>query len=94
MGVLPLQFPPGVTRQTLRLDGQEVFDITGMTGGVTPGMTARCAIRHPDGSTDSIELQARIDTAREAESFRHGGILNFVLREMLRGAGRNRPANT
>ena len=80
MGVLPLLFPDGVTRQTLALDGSEVIDLTGVAGGVTPGMTVACRITRADGAVEILDLNCRIDTAEEAEYFRHGGILHYVLR--------------
>ena len=80
MGVLPLLFPDGVTRQTLALDGSEVIDLTGVAGGVTPGMTVACRITRADGAVETLNLTCRIDTAEEAEYFRHGGILHYVLR--------------
>jgi len=80
MGVLPLLFPDGVTRQTLALDGSEVVDLTGVAGGVTPGMTVACRITRADGAVETLDLNCRIDTAEEAEYFRHGGILHYVLR--------------
>ncbi len=80
MGVLPLLFPDGVTRQTLGLDGSEVIDLEGVAGGVSPGMTVACRITRADGTTENLNLLCRIDTAEEAEYFRHGGILHYVLR--------------
>jgi len=80
MGVLPLLFPEGVTRQTLGLDGSELIDLEGVAGGVTPGMNITCRITRADGSSESLDLLCRIDTAEEAEYFRHGGILHYVLR--------------
>jgi len=80
MGVLPLVFPDGVTRKTLNLDGSETVDLTGVAGGITPGMDVACRITRGDGSAESLVLKCRIDTAQEAEYFRHGGILHYVLR--------------
>ena len=80
MGVLPLLFPDGVTRKTLGLDGSEVVDLEGVAGGVTPGMLVACRITRADGTVESLDLPCRIDTAEEAEYFRHGGILHYVLR--------------
>ncbi|PPR26580.1 MAG: Aconitate hydratase A [Alphaproteobacteria bacterium MarineAlpha10_Bin1] len=80
MCVLPLLFPDGVTRQTLGLDGSEVIDLEGVAGGVSPGMTVACRITRADGTTENLDLLCRIDTAEEAEYFRHGGILHYVLR--------------
>ncbi|MEM1309394.1 MAG: aconitate hydratase AcnA, partial [Cyanobacteria bacterium P01_H01_bin.153] len=56
MGVLPLQFQPGITRQTLQLDGSETFDLTGLSGGIQPGMTVNLVIHRADGSSDSAPL--------------------------------------
>ena len=80
MGVLPLLFPDGVTRKSLGLDGTELIDLEGVAAGVTPAMTIACRIRRADGRTESLDLLCRIDTAEEAEYFRHGGILHYVLR--------------
>ena len=80
MGVLPLLFPDGVTRKTLNLDGSEVIDLEGVAVGVTPGMTIACRITRTDGTAENLDLKCRIDTAEEAEYFRHGGILHYVLR--------------
>ncbi len=86
MGVLPLEFKPGVTRETLGLDGTELFDITGVADGITPGMDVACRITRVDGSTEDIALTCRIDTLDEVEYFRHGGILRYVLRNILADA--------
>jgi len=80
MGVLPLQFPEGVTRQTLALDGSESFDLTGLATGITPQMAVPCRITRADGSSEEVTLDCRIDTADEADYYRHGGILNYMLR--------------
>ena len=86
MGVLPLQFKDGVTRETLGLDGSETFDIAGVEAGLAPGMDLSCTITRTDGGTQNITLQCRIDTGDEVEYFRHGGILHYVLRSMMRDA--------
>jgi aconitate hydratase len=86
MGVLPLQFQPGTTRKTLGLDGTETWDITGVAGGISPGMDVACAIRRADGSSENVTLTCRIDTLDEVEYYRHGGILQYVLRNMLDAA--------
>jgi aconitate hydratase len=80
MGVLPLLFPEGVTRKSLHLDGSEVIDLEGIADGITPGMDVHCHIRRADGTVDSLALKCRVDTAQEAEYYRHGGILHYVLR--------------
>jgi aconitate hydratase len=86
MGVLPLQFKDGATRETLGLDGSETFDITGVEAGLKPGMDLACTITWTDGRTQDITLLCRIDTADEVEYFRNGGILHYVLRNMMRDA--------
>ena len=83
-GVLPLQFAAGVTRRTLQLDGSEFLDINGLTGALAPAMTLRCGITRVDGRRDECDLVARLDTTQEVEYFRHGGILNYVLRRNCR----------
>ncbi|MEX1036516.1 MAG: aconitate hydratase AcnA [Sneathiella sp.] len=82
MGILPLQFPEGVTRKTLKLDGSEVIDLTGIEEGITPGMSVRCNITRTDGSSQSVDLLCRIDTLDEVEYYRHDGILQYVLRNL------------
>ncbi len=86
MGVLPLQFKDGMTRQTLGLDGGERFDITGLAAGIKPRMDVRCRITRADGRTQEIALLCRIDTLDEVEYYRHGGILPYVLRNLARSA--------
>ena len=87
MGVLPLQFQNGVTRETLRLDGSETFDVTGLKAGITPGMDVQCRVTRADGSSETITLTCRLDTPYEVEYHRQGGILNSVLRKMIAKAG-------
>lgn len=84
MGVLPLQFPDGQNAATLGLDGSEVFDIEGVTAlndGVTPS-TLRVTARTPNGVVE-FDAVLRIDTPGEADYYRNGGILQFVLRSLL-----------
>ena len=82
MGVLPLTFKDGMTAKDLKLDGTEIFDITGLKDGIKPRMDVPCTITRKDGSTQKITLWCRIDTADEVEYFRHGGILHYVLRKL------------
>ncbi len=82
MGVLPLQFTSGDTRETLKLSGSETVNIMGIADGVTPGKKLQATVIYEDGSEKHITLLARIDTAGEAEYFRHGGILHYVLRQL------------
>jgi aconitate hydratase len=86
MGLLPLQFKDGVTRQTLKLDGTELFDITGVAQGIKPRMDVTVAITRADGKKEQITVTCRIDTLDEVEYYRHGGILQYVLRSMMQSA--------
>lgn len=83
MGVIPLQFPQGVNRKSLNLDGSEQFNLTGIAGGIEPGMTVKLEILRSDGSSDSVEVICRIDTLDEVEYYRNGGILHYVLRQLI-----------
>ena len=82
MGVLPLQFPDGEDRDTLGLTGRETFRISGLGDGSAKTVRVEAA---PDGGGESVSFEARvrIDTPKEAEYYRHGGILQYVLRQML-----------
>jgi aconitate hydratase len=86
MGVLPLQFPDGMNRKTLKLDGTETFDLTGLAGGITARMAVPCQITCADGSVTEVELRCRLDTDVEVEYYRHGGMLHYCLREALEAA--------
>ena len=83
MGVLPLHFLPGTTRKSLSIDGSETWDIGGIADGIKPGMDVTCTIHRADKSSESFALTCRIDTLDEVEYYRHGGILQYVLRNML-----------
>jgi len=82
MGVLPLQFTGEDSAQRLKLRGDEQFDILGIEDGVTPNGTVRLVIRRHDGKAQTVTLQVRVDTPIEAEYYRHGGILPYVLRSL------------
>ena len=84
MGILPLQFKPGTDRKTLKLDGTETFDIIGLSGGINPRQDIPVKITRQDGSSETIQVLGRIDTLDEVEYFRHGGILHYVLRSLLK----------
>ena len=86
MGVLPLQFPAGVTRKTLQLDGSEVLDITGIATGLSPRANMKMKMRRKDGKEETLNLLARLDTKREVEYYRHGGQLHYVVRNRLEKA--------
>jgi aconitate hydratase len=83
MGVLPLTFKDGVTRKTLALDGSEVLDIKGLAGGIKPRQDVPVTITRADGRKDELSLLCRIDTLDEVDYYRHGGILHYVLRQLL-----------
>jgi aconitate hydratase len=89
MGVLPLQFPDGQSAKSLGLTGEEAFSITGLADAMAGGGAApvQARVRAERDGTSPIEFDARvrIDTPREAEYFRHGGILQYVLRALLAG---------
>ena len=82
MGVLPLQFPTGVTRETLGLTGNELVSLTGLTGGIHPSMSVKTTFAFDDGVIKTVDLLARIDTDGEATYFKNGGILQYVLRQL------------
>jgi len=86
MGVLPLQFKDGMTRQSLKLDGSERYDILGVAQGLKPRGDLLCRIHRASGKTEEIKLLCRIDTVDELEYYRHGGILQYVLRHMMKAA--------
>ena len=83
MGVLPLQFLEGTTAQTLGLDGSETFDLTGLSDETYPGQMLILVIHRADGTRQEVPLRSRIDTAIEVDYYRHGGILPFVLRQLI-----------
>ena len=86
MGVLPLQFKNGASRRSLGLDGGEIFDIEGIADGIAPRMDVICRITRSDGSSEEIPLICRVDTLDEVEYYRHGGILQYVLRNLMEPA--------
>ncbi|PKR54022.1 aconitate hydratase AcnA [Thalassospira marina] len=86
MGVLPLQFKAGEGRKSLKLDGTETFDITGIADGITPQQDVTVRITRKDGSTEEATAVCRIDTENEVLYFQNGGILQFVLRNMIKEA--------
>ena len=81
MGVLPLQFLEGTSAQTLGLDGTETFDITGIEA-LKPQMQAQMTIHRADGSEENVPVRVRIDTPIEVDYYLHGGILQYVLRQL------------
>jgi aconitate hydratase len=83
MGVLPFQFPEGVDDESLGLTGEEIFSLSGLSDDLKPGQTVPMEIEKPDGSTQTVDLTIRIDTDIEIDYYRHGGILQYVLRDIL-----------
>ncbi len=84
MGVLPLEFTGGQSAESLGLDGTETFSIPGLNEGLKPKQTLELVIRRANGKEDTVALQVRIDTLIEVEYYRHGGILPYVLRQLLK----------
>jgi len=84
MGVLPLQYESGQTAESLRLTGREVFDLTGLSGGLSPRMKVTVRARREDGATLSFTVIARLDTPVEVDYYRNGGILPAVLRKLAK----------
>jgi aconitate hydratase len=82
-GVLPLQFPEGITRKTLGLTGAERVDVAGIRGYAAPRSPLDCTITRADGRRESIRLLSRLDTTREVDYFRNGGLLHHVVRHRL-----------
>lgn len=83
MGILPLMFEEGVTRRTLNLDGSELIDIEGLEIEITPKMQVKARIRRTNGQEEVIPLLCRIDTENEVHYYQHGGILHYVIRQLM-----------
>lgn len=83
MGVLPCQFADGTGPETLGLDGSETYDLTGLAGGITPRMELQLTIHRADGKTEQVPVTLRIDTPIEVDYYLNGGILPYVLRQLM-----------
>ncbi len=83
MGVLPFQLPDGVDVAALKLDGTERLDLPGVEGALSPRQPVTLLIRRASGTVDEVPLTLRIDTPAEVEYVRHGGILPYVLRQLI-----------
>ncbi len=83
MGVLPCQFKGTDSAASLGIAGNEEFDIVGLESGIRPQMDVTLVIRRKDGSAQRVPLLLRIDTPIEVDYYLHGGILPYVLRELL-----------
>ena len=87
MGVLPLQFKPGQSAETLGLTGHETFDLAGIDQGLTPGQDLQVRARTDDGKETTFTTTVRIDMPVEVEYYRNGGVLQTVLRRILKESG-------
>jgi aconitate hydratase len=85
MGVLPCQFKEGISAAQLGLAGTEIFDLVGLEDGVKPRQDVTLVIKRANGEVEKINVALRIDTATEIDYFQHGGILPYVLRQLLAG---------
>jgi len=83
MGVLPLQFKDGTTAQTLKLDGSETYDVIGLDANIKPQQDLTLKITRKDGSVENVNVRCRIDTPIEIDYYQHGGILPYVLRQLV-----------
>ncbi|HXR04188.1 MAG TPA: aconitate hydratase AcnA [Verrucomicrobiae bacterium] len=83
MGVLPLQFKEGTSAQSLKLDGTETYDIIGLGANLKPQQDLILRITRTNGQTESVSVRCRIDTPVEIDYYRHGGILPYVLRQLV-----------
>ena len=83
MGVLPLQFIDGQTRQSLNLTGREVLSIYGLSDNIQPHQILDIEVVREDGSQEQFKVLCRIDTLNEVEYFKAGGILHYVLRNLI-----------
>jgi aconitate hydratase len=83
MGVLPLQFKEGTTAQTLKLDGSELYDVVGLGPDLKPQQDLTLRITRTVGTPQEIAVKCRIDTPIEIDYYQHGGILPYVLRQLV-----------
>jgi aconitate hydratase len=83
MGVLPLQFLEGTSSQSLGLDGSEIFSVVGLSDAIKPGQNVTLEIERKNPEKQPVPVKLRIDTPIEIDYYRHGGILPFVLRQLL-----------
>jgi aconitate hydratase len=83
MGVLPLQFKEGTTAHSLKLDGTETYDIVGLDANIKPQQDLTLKITRKDGSVENVAVRCRIDTPIEIDYYQHGGILPYVLRQLV-----------
>jgi aconitate hydratase len=86
MGVLPLCFQEGTSAKTLKLDGTETYSLRGLDDNIKPRQQAILEIKRADGKIENVPLTLRIDTPIEVDYYRHGGILPYVLRQIINAA--------
>jgi aconitate hydratase len=87
MGVLPLQFREGVSAQTLKLDGTETYDVLGLGNNLRPQQDLTLRVTRAGGATEDVTVRCRIDTPIEIDYYQHGGILPFILRQLIAANG-------
>jgi len=92
MGVLPFEFAEGASVSSLGITGEETIDILGIESGIKPQQEATLVIHRKDGTTQEAKLRLRVDTPIEVDYYEHGGILHYVLRDLLAKAGERRAA--
>ena len=83
MGVLPLQFKEGASALALKLDGSETYDVVGLGAGLKPQQDLILKITRKDGKAEDVPVKCRIDTPVEIDYYQHGGILPYVLRQLV-----------
>jgi len=83
MGVLPVQFKDGTSAQTLKLDGTETYDVMGLNASMKPQQDLTLRITRANGAVENVPVTCRIDTPIEIDYYQHGGILPYVLRQLL-----------
>jgi aconitate hydratase len=88
MGIAPLEFFAGDSAERLGLDGRELYDVVGLAAGLVTnfrdGRDVTVRAHRPDGTTKEFRVRVRLDTPQEQEYYRHGGILHYVLRQLLK----------
>jgi aconitate hydratase len=86
MGVLPLEFPKGVGSDTLELTGEEIFSLPELSGDLKPGKQVALEIHRTNGTKDTVTLTLRIDTPIEVSYYEKGGILKYVLNDLIQNS--------
>jgi aconitate hydratase len=89
MGILPLEFSGGQSQTTLALSGDEIIDVSGLSDSLIPGKLIEVSATCSDGTVRRFQVKVRIDTLMELEYYRHGGILRYVLRQLVSNGSHN-----